>query len=103
MKESRARRDRARVYVEEGWWTSGPWIEEEWGIEATRLHPSDDGPDRRVRHTRLKPTDNLPNALSSLEGTHAYHLDDSLLIRFRTIFHKSLFYCTFIIIPKFLR
>lgn len=31
--------------------------------------------DRRVRHTRLKPTDNLPNALSSFEGTHAYHLD----------------------------
>lgn len=61
----------------------GPRIEEEWGIEATRLHPSGDGPDRRVRHTRLKPTDNLPNALSSLEDTsHAYHSDDGLLIRF---------------------
>lgn len=31
--------------------------------------------DRRVRHTRLKPTDNLPNALSSFEDTRAYHLD----------------------------
>lgn len=31
--------------------------------------------DRRVRHTRLKPTDNLPNALSSFENTRAYHLD----------------------------
>lgn len=32
-------------------------IEEEWGTEGTRLHPSDNGP--IARHTRLEPTDNL--------------------------------------------
>lgn len=94
MKESRAR----RVCVKEGWWTSGPRIEEEWEIEATRLHPSDDGPASDTRDSNLPTTFRMHYLLSS---THAYHLNDSFLIRFRAISHKSFFYRTFRIVLKF--
>lgn len=78
----------------------GPRIEEEWRIEATRLHPSGDGSDRRVRHTRLKPTDNLPNALSSsFEGTHAYHLERRFSYPiFNNFSQMFFFYPAFIIV-----
>lgn len=85
------RRDRARIYRRRDGGGSGPSDWGRIGIEATRLHPSGDGPTAAsdTRDSNL-PTTFRMHYLPSRVHTHIIWTDGPLFVRFRIILHADI-------------